>query len=188
MKIAYILTPHMLATSVTWPAEMWAAAEQRAKSIDYQATSISNTQIANTSEPIKTQSGLYMLPDKSLAQECVKKSIDYYDVIYLPALWRNPSIIINQSSLLVDWLNKQYEQGAILCGVGTGCTLIAETGLLDFKPATTHWYYFDRFARRYPKVKLKRQHFITHAGSIYCCLVLVPAQSSQTVFALSVVT
>jgi transcriptional regulator GlxA family with amidase domain len=52
--------------------------------------------------------------------------------------------------------------------VGTASYLLAETGLLDGKPATTHWHYFDRFARRYPRVKLKTRHLITQRDNYYC--------------------
>jgi len=45
---------------------------------------------------------------------------------------------------------------------------MAEAGLLDAKPATTHWYYFDQFQKHYPRVQLKRQHFITQADTLYC--------------------
>ena len=58
--------------------------------------------------------------------------------------------------------------GSIISGVGTGCCFMAEAGLLDEKPATTHWYYFDQFERSYPATNLKRQYFITQAGNLYC--------------------
>jgi transcriptional regulator GlxA family with amidase domain len=52
--------------------------------------------------------------------------------------------------------------------VGTGSCLLAEAGLLDGKAATTHWNYFDQFARRYPQVRLKTRHLITQSENIYC--------------------
>jgi transcriptional regulator GlxA family with amidase domain len=52
--------------------------------------------------------------------------------------------------------------------VGTGSFLLAEAGLLTDRPATTHWNYFDTFARRYPAVELKTRHLITQADNIYC--------------------
>jgi transcriptional regulator GlxA family with amidase domain len=69
---------------------------------------------------------------------------------------------------MFDWLVRQFEGGAMLAAVGTGCCFLAEAGLLDGKSATTHWHYFERFARDYPKVMLKREYFITQAGSIFC--------------------
>ncbi len=55
----------------------------------------------------------------------------------------------------------------MICSVGIGVSFLAETGLLDHKPATTHWYYFDRFQKDYPKVQLKRQHFIVQTGNLF---------------------
>ena len=89
-------------------------------------------------------------------------------MVYLPALWRNPRPIVKKNKELVEWVRWQYEHGAIINSTGTGVSFIAESGLLNNKPATTHWHYFDQFARDYPLAELKRQHFITNAGKIYC--------------------
>jgi transcriptional regulator GlxA family with amidase domain len=91
-----------------------------------------------------------------------------YDMLYLPALWRNPRPIIHKSKALIDWLRYQYENGAIINSTGTGVCFVAEAGLLDERPATTHWYYFEQFTHDYPNVQLKRQHFITQAGKFFC--------------------
>ena len=56
----------------------------------------------------------------------------------------------------------------MISAVGTGSCFLAEAGLLNDKPATTHWHYFDQFQRDYPRVKLKRQYFITQAANLYC--------------------
>jgi transcriptional regulator GlxA family with amidase domain len=56
----------------------------------------------------------------------------------------------------------------MISAVDTGTCFLAEAGLLDDKPATTHWHYFDQFQRDYPRVKLKRQYFITQATNLNC--------------------
>jgi len=45
---------------------------------------------------------------------------------------------------------------------------LAETGLLNDQVATTHWYFYDKFSQRYPKIKLNRQASITAANGLYC--------------------
>jgi transcriptional regulator GlxA family with amidase domain len=90
------------------------------------------------------------------------------DIVYLPGLWRNPRPVVRRHPQLLAWLREQYQNGALISAVGTGCCFLAEAGLLDGKAATTHWHYFDQFQKDYPKVMLKRQHFITRAGSLYC--------------------
>jgi transcriptional regulator GlxA family with amidase domain len=46
--------------------------------------------------------------------------------------------------------------------------VLAETGLLDGKTATTHWGFADQFQRRYPQIKLKPERLITDEGNLFC--------------------
>jgi len=108
-------------------------------------------------ERLELPSGLSLRPDAGLSREV-------FDMVYLPALWRNPRPIVRSNMALVDWVRWQYEHGAIINSTGTGVCFVAETGLLNDKPATTHWYFFEQFAKDYPLVELKRQHFITRSG------------------------
>lgn len=117
--------------------------------------------VATAPERQEMRSGLSLLPD-----EIISKSV--FDIVYIPALWRNPKPIVRNNSSVVDWLRWQYEHGAIINGTGTGVRFIAETGLLDERPATTHWYDFEGFAHDFPQIELKRQHFITSTGRLFC--------------------
>jgi transcriptional regulator GlxA family with amidase domain len=166
MRIAFVITPHMLATSLTNAYELLFAASEVAKTHAMHAQELTHSNIelvkvAVSDERIALPSGLSLSPDKALTDEV-------YDMVYLPALWRNPRPIIRQNPEIVAWVRWQYEHGAIINSTGTGVCFIAEAGLLNEKPATTHWFYFEQFARDYPLVQLKRQHFITTAGRLYC--------------------
>jgi transcriptional regulator GlxA family with amidase domain len=162
MRIAFVLTENMLATSITNAYELFYAANQTAKTqFGNVARKVELTKIAITEDRIEIPSGLSLLPDAKFNEEI-------YDMVYLPALWRNPRPVVAKNQVIVDWVRWQYEHGAILNATGTGVCFIAETGLLDEKPATTHWHHFEQFAKDYPLVELKRQHFITSAGKIFC--------------------
>jgi len=162
MRIAFVITPNMLVTSLTNAYELMFAAKQIAKTHSaLKGVDIELIKVSSSNERINMPSGLSLMPDAKL-------DYDIYDMVYLPALWRNPRPIIKKSPVLIDWIRWQYEHGAIINATGTGVCLIAESGLLDEKPATTHWYYFDQFAKDYPLVELKRHHFITSASRIYC--------------------
>ena len=89
-------------------------------------------------------------------------------MVYLPALWRNPAQLYGRLATLFEWLHAQHEHGAQIAAVGTGVSLLAATGLLDGRAATTHWYNFERFASAFPAVELKREFFITQSGALYC--------------------
>ncbi|ABG42278.1 transcriptional regulator, AraC family with amidase-like domain [Paraglaciecola sp. T6c] len=162
-KITFLLCDNMLATSATLPFEMLRAAESAARAKE--GSQVEPVLIQTTSIdklPIKTSIGFSLLPDTELAD------VGDSDIIYLPALWRNPRTIVKKHPEILAWLRKAYENGAMLSAVGTGCCFLAEAGLLNDKPATTHWHYFDQFQRDYPRVKLKRQYFITQASNLYC--------------------
>ncbi len=55
---------------------------------------------------------------------------------------------------LLDALRRAYDRGARLVSICSGAFVLAETGLLDGKRATTHWRYTDAFRERFPKVDL----------------------------------
>lgn len=161
-KIAFVLSEQMLSTSTHWPMDILAAANQVAIHLSPNSPRFELFTVAIESKAFECHSGIKLFPDYRIDANLNA------DVIFLPALWRNPKRIVNQSSTLLAWLKSQFERGAIINGVGTGCCFMAAAGLLDNKPATTHWYYFDTFKKTYPLVQLKRQHFITQAGTLYC--------------------
>lgn len=162
LTAAFVLTDHMLAASATLPIEMWRAADATSQGRGGRGPRLNVITTATAGEEVATLSGFKLTASHSLdgSGRC--------DVVYLPALWRNPRTILRDSGLLYPWLRQQFEQGAMLLAVGTGCCFLAEAGLLDGKAATTHWHYFDQFARDYPHVNLKGQYFITQAGSLFC--------------------
>ena len=90
------------------------------------------------------------------------------DWIFIPPSWRNPAYLLKKYPHLPALLKARYEAGTKFIATGAGVYFLAEAGLLDALPATTHWYFFDDFAHRYPNVELKQQHFITYGKGIYC--------------------
>lgn len=113
-------------------------------------------------QAIKTPGGLMLQADQAL------DAINAADIVILPAIWRNPQKLIHSEAAILPWLQAIAAQSTLICAVGTASCFLAEAGLLNNKPATTHWFYFDEFAKRYPRVRLQRQHLITQAGNLFC--------------------
>jgi len=165
INVTVLLLDKMLATSATLPTELLVAANTQARALrckKKQHKPFSITFASMDGEAVSTQSGL------KLSADCAIQQAPQADIIYLPALWRNPEPTLRTNSEAIPWLKSQFKKGSLLAGVGTSCWFLAEAGLLEGLPATTHWYYFDQFQKRYPNVLLKRNHFITQAGNIYC--------------------
>ncbi len=167
-SITFVLLDNMLATSATLPSEMLLAAQSAAERVQKLASSpqsfpkIKIRTASLSGESVLTRSGLRWQPDTALNE------LDNSQLIYIPGLWRNPRPLIKKSENLLNWLKNEYQNGALISAVGTGCCFLAEAGLLNGKAATTHWHYFDQFQKDYPLVQLKRQYFITQAGNLYC--------------------
>ncbi len=54
-----------------------------------------------------------------------------------------------------------------VASVCSGAYVLAEAGVLDGKPATTHWTLSEHFARRYPRVRLESDRIYTQAGKVW---------------------
>jgi transcriptional regulator GlxA family with amidase domain len=64
------------------------------------------------------------------------------------------------------WLLDRHAAGAVLASVCAGAFLLAATGLLAGRRATTHWYFEERFRERFPDVKLDIDKLIIDDGDI----------------------
>jgi transcriptional regulator GlxA family with amidase domain len=159
---ATLLYPQALATSVTLPMEILQAASQMASVKSRSTPQVRMLLAAPERELITLSSGLTLLPDLRYDE------LPPLDLLLLPAIWRNPLPTVNAMQPWLDSLRRFAAAGTRICSVGTGSYLLAEAGLLAGQPATTHWNYFEQFARRYPAVKLKTRHLITQSGNIYC--------------------
>ncbi len=175
MRIGILFLDNMLATSAFNALELWQAARDASL-----ARVRSKPPLTASAQPKSTKMGsmhvstiavhdlsVHLSSGMSLQAQCLIDETPY-DLLYVPALWRNPRISVAKNPELVVWLQRQYEAGAIINATGTGVCFVAATGLLNGAAATTHWHYFDQFARDYPLIQLKRQYFITESARIYC--------------------
>lgn len=160
---AVVLYPEALATSVTLPTEILHAAAQMARSRRHrQGTARIDILSIDSGDAIALDSGLRLAVDGRFDQ------LESCDLLILPAIWRHPRKVLKRFATQLPALRRLYAAGTSICSVGTGSNLLAESGLLDGRPATTHWKDFDSFALRYPRVDLKRRHLITQSDRLYC--------------------
>lgn len=92
--------------------------------------------------------------------------------------WRDPGE--PPPAPLLDALRCAHARGAQLVGLCLGAFVLAAAGILDGRPASTHWVWADDFARRYPRVRLDPDvlyvddgNVMTSAGTaagLDCCL------------------
>ena len=102
-----------------------------------------------------------------LNAHCAIKDIQQADIFIITAI-HDVDAALTKYRFMVDWLREQYQKGTTLASICTGAFLLAETGLLDGKDATTHWAASDLFKKRYPGIQLKPEKLIINNGNIYC--------------------
>ena len=100
-------------------------------------------------------------PDGALAD------IDRPDLLIITGLTDLQSPLL-ESCELSETLQELHRNGTVLASICTGAFVLAATGLLNGKRATTHWGLAKLFARRFPEVILEPQQTITDEGSLLC--------------------
>src|SRR6186713_1900537 len=77
------------------------------------------------------------------------------DMILIPSFMPTDlAQAINVNQECIGWLQQQRIRGAEIASFCTGAFLLAATGLLDQKPATTHIQAAQAFARSFPNVQV----------------------------------
>lgn len=65
-----------------------------------------------------------------------------------------------------DWMIGLYDQGVTLCSVCAGAFVLAETGLIDNRRATTHWAFAQTLSERFPAIEVAAENMVLDDGDI----------------------
>jgi transcriptional regulator GlxA family with amidase domain len=113
--------------------------------------------------PVQTGfGGLRLEPD------CTIEEIDATDLAVIAAVGVDLDTACRAHASLSPWLRRQYRQGAVIAGACAGVALIAESGLLDGRCATTHWGVVEACRQRYPAVRWQPEQILTESDRIVC--------------------
>lgn len=89
------------------------------------------------------------------------------DIVIIPPMMGDLEHVLSDQKLL-NWLTNHCASGRLVGTVCAGSFLLAETGLIDGRDATTHWNLADRFASRYPSVNLQIERLLVDGGDYIC--------------------
>lgn len=95
------------------------------------------------------------------------KDIDQTHLIVIPSLNHNYEMAITGNEAIIEWIKKQYEQGAEVASICTGAFLLASTGLLNGKVCSTHWAFETQLQELFPSIKVQTERLITQENGIY---------------------
>ncbi|MFH8840376.1 GlxA family transcriptional regulator [Streptomyces sp. NPDC017868] len=153
--VLVVLFDDVQSLDVTGPVEVFAGAARAAG--DPSAYPIRTASLDGG--PVRTRSGLRLLPDASL-DAAVADGPPHTLVVPGGEGTRTPE------PALVDWLREHAPRAERLVSVCTGALLLAEAGLLDGHRATTHWIACEHLARRYPRVEVDPDPIFVRDGRL----------------------
>ncbi len=165
MKIGILNYKYAVATSVSGPADIFAALMRT-----YPVVTGKELNADFQIDFISEKKGVFWRTPFSETEQQKMTRKDVYDLIIVPAMFstRIEEVVQNEARI-IDWLKQQYKADTELASICVGSFLLAATGLLDGKKATTNWMFADLFRKKYPQVILEDDKVIVDQGKIYTC-------------------
>src|SRR5882762_10092405 len=109
--------------------------------------------VSESTSPIRTSGGMKIVPDYTFENAPAPK------IIVIPAQSR-------PSEATLQWIRKSTKNTDVTMSVCTGAFVLAKTGLLSGKAATTYHGAFGRFAMEFPDIALKRGARFVENGNL----------------------
>lgn len=107
--------------------------------------------------PLAAAGGVRVLPQAGLG------ALRRADTIVIPG-WRDAGEPPPRA--LVSALVAAHRRGARLVSICSGVFVLAATGLLDGRRATTHWRYVESLARQYPRIRIEPDVLYVDEGNL----------------------
>lgn len=109
--------------------------------------------VAETSDPVRLSGGMKVIPEYTIANAPAPK------VVVIPA--QDPV-----SEKTKEWIRSVSKQTDVTMSVCTGAFVLASTGLLAGKSATTHHGFYTDLETKYPDIHVQRGARFVEAGNL----------------------
>ena len=156
IPVAFVLSDGAVMIDFAGPWEVFQDAMSGGKGMNMKMGLFNLYTVAETTKPIRASGGMKIIPDYSFADAPAPK------VIVIPA----QSAQGHPSQAMQDWIRKSAKTADVTMSVCTGAFLLANTGLLAGKAATTHHSAYKQMAMNYPDIQLKRGARFVDNGNI----------------------
>jgi transcriptional regulator GlxA family with amidase domain len=111
--------------------------------------------------PVVTAAGYRVLPDHGL--ELTERA----DTVVVAGIHAGDPVEHGTvDPRVAEALRNAHARGARVMSICTGAFVLAAAGLLDERPATTHWWWSERFRELFPQVKLDRDVLFVDDGDL----------------------
>jgi transcriptional regulator GlxA family with amidase domain len=161
MKVAILNFEGVVPSSVAGPYDMLAKLPHIAQSLNIKTKTLFEVDIVNTSNLVSKQ-------PFNMVGNAVMSNRKIYDMVFIPAMnFTHIEHTLQNETAMIKWIQRQYDNGADIGSMCLGAFVLAATGLLNGKRATTHWMGAPYFKQLFPNVKLEDDKVIIDEGRIY---------------------
>jgi transcriptional regulator GlxA family with amidase domain len=165
MRIAILNYKDVVSTCVTGPADIIGGAMRM-----YPIISGKPLNVLFEIDFITDEEGQFW--KKSLGSPTARKlsKTAVYDLVIIPAMrYDKIEEVLAREHRFITWIQQQHRKQANLASICIGTFMLAATGLLEGKKATTNWLFADQFRKMYPDVIMQDDKIIVDQGDIYSC-------------------
>ncbi len=120
--------------------------------------------IATQAAPLKALGGFLIQTDQVFSATPNDDFFKHYDMVVIGG-WTGNNVQASED--LLEALRHFYKSGGTLVAFCGGAFVLAQTGLLDDKTATTHWMYGEEFKRQFPQIQFQENVLYTEENRIY---------------------
>lgn len=120
------------------------------------------TSVSQDGGVVEAAGPVRLVPDKALDE------IEQTDLVFVPTAGFDIDLLLAANAPSLDWLRRMQASGAMVAGVCTGTALLAESGILEGRRATTHWAVAPLFKERWPKVDWQSHLAVTEDRGVFC--------------------
>lgn len=151
IPVAFVLSEGAVVIDYSGPWEVFQDADVPGRHED--APPFQLYTVAETSNPITVSAGMKVVPNYTFANAPKPK------IIVIPAQR-------GRSEVMLGWIRESSKTADLTMSVCTGAFVLAGTGLLSGKAATTHHDAYARLAHQFPDIQVKRGFRFVEEGNI----------------------
>jgi transcriptional regulator GlxA family with amidase domain len=116
--------------------------------------------LAEQAGPVSTTFGVKIVADRAFAE-----AGDEFDTLLVAG--GLGALAARENREMVEWIGQRSLGARRVASICTGAFLLAESGMLNGRKATTHWNFCENLARDYPALQVEPDRIFISDGEFY---------------------
>jgi len=163
IKVAVIAYDGANAVDIFGPLQVFSSANEIYKHMHPEASDIYHIKLFSlTQQQIKLHTGTTVLTDGVL------EDLIHYQADTMMIAGGEVALSLAQQSQIISQLPPIMDKARRVASVCSGAFILAATGLMENRQATTHWGRYEEFSARFPTVTLNIDALFTKDEKYYC--------------------